>query len=614
MPHDHSNDDSDKQPHVHDENCGHNHGRGLNYTPPEERGKHVHAGPGLAARMVAMSKGETPNPPHGQPGHVCSGHHHDDEHDHNHDHDHEHGHSHGDHHHGHSHCGHDHSDGSSCGHDHHDHHSEDQSFNHGILKTLFSKANIADDSFLSRHRSKIVLGASAALAAIETQTTGSSTLGALGMMFGAAAVAHDASEDLMETTGKLTTSHKISSGVVGMGGGAAHTASEFFLTAFSDASAYNDMVVATTMGSNVSHIPLMAGMAGVIGAVSIDKLYAYKMNTVAMAGVTGAFAYQIATGDFNPYLSAGIAGAGLGYLRWRVKAGQTCAVHGDACGHNHGHGDETDYISVEYARETAKKVKNIKPGKMLERLNERVKATREKFTNFTMPTREEVTTKLKNVGKAISHENIVNLGASLGALGVSAHLLGDNVIKLAEQGGLSATAMGATAAALAFALPELILTGKAALKKDGEMAWGAVTGCTIATVGIVGGTQGLMGFDIPASLDLATTEGKVQMAAFAGSAATIIAAVNPWVADKLAKVDNAAADILENRIKGVSNWLRNDGTKLSKTAAAPMLAAALSFYALNTQPNCHWHGNSDAPHCVGGTQDPITQQPLTFEP
>jgi Ca2+/Na+ antiporter len=560
MPHDDSEHD-DNKPHVHDENCGCSiHGGGLKYTPPEERAKHNHAGPGLAAKMVAMSKGE-----------------------------HDHSHSHDDHHHGHSHCGHDHHD-----HDHH-HHSEDQSFNHGILKTLFSKANIADDSFLSRHRSKIVLGASAALAAIETQTTGSSTLGALGMMFGAAAVAHDATEDLMETTGKLTASHKISSGVVGMGVGAAHTASEFFLSAFSDAST-SDMVVATTMGSNVSHIPLMAGMAGVIGAVSIDKLYAYKMNTVAMAGVTGAFAYQIATGDFNPYLSAGMAGAGLGYLRWRVKAGQTCAVHGDACGHNHGHADETDYISIEYARETAKKIKNIKPGEMLERLNERVKETRDKFANVTMPTREEVTTKLKKVGKAISHENIVNLGASLGALGVSAHILGDNVIRLAEQGNLSTTAMGATAAALAFALPELILTGKAAAKKDGEMAWGAVTGCTIATVGIVGGYQGLSGLDVPAALDLATTEGKVQMAAFVGSAATIIAAVNPWVADKLAKVDNAAADLFEGKFQGVSNWLRNDGTKLSKVAAAPMVAAALTYYAASTLPVCHSHDNGFM-HC-----------------
>lgn len=522
--------------------------------------------------------------------------------------EHKNGHNHQDNHdthsgceHRHDHHTHKHETHSTCNHHnhshdhkhHHDHTNKEkpENYNYGTLKYLFSKIENDETNWLERHRSKAILAAAGTLAAIEYHTANTTSLtSSLALIFGATVVAHDASEDLMEATGKLNETHQISSGVVGMGVGMAHTVSEGLLSVSSQVSGYEDLAISATMGSNVSHIPLMAGMAGIIGAVSIDKLYAYKMNAVAMASVTSAFAYQIATGEFNPYLSSGMVGAGIGYLGWRVKAGQTCAVHGDACGHTHNQNiDETDYISTSYWKKIAENVKNITPDKALERLTGTVQRTKNALSKISL--------------KPLIHENITTLATSLVALGVSAHVLGDNVIKLAEQGGISATAMGATVAALAFALPELILTGKAAMKKDGEMAWGAITGCTIATVGIVGGYQGLSNFDIPASLSLATTEGKVQMAAFAGSAATIIGATHPKIAGKLAKLDNATANWLEKndlikRAGKVSNWLRNDGTKLSKAVATPMLASAITFYALNTQPNCHWHGNSDVPHCI----------------
>lgn len=534
-------------------------------------------------------------------------------HDHGH-HSHDHS-SHGKHAHGHA-CS------DKCKHGDHKHddehpHSHDgpENHNYGGLKYLFSKVGVEPDGWLERHRSKAVLAAAAALAWVEYKTTGATSLtSTFSMITGAAIIAHDASEDLMEATGQLNETHNISTGVVGMGVGMAHTVSEGLLSANAQISGYEDVAIATTMGSNVSHIPLMAGMAGVIGALSIDKYYAYKMNAVFMGGVTSAFGYQVATGDFNPWLSAGTIAGGGTYLLWRVSAGQTCAVHGDGCSHpSHGPKNETDYISVPYWTGLAKKIKNANYGEAYTRLVERVENTGEKIANLSAPSQEEVSTKIKKIGKAVTHENVIKLGTSLGALGISAHVLGDNVIRLAEQGGISATAMGATVAALAFALPELILTGKAAAKKDGEMAWGAVTGCTVATVGIVGGYQGLNDFDIAPSLQWATTEGKVQMAAFAGSAAAIIAAVHPWTAKKLARADNFFADVTEKRFKGVSNWLKNDGHKLSKVAAAPMLAGALAFYFFNTQPNCHWHGNSEEPHCIG-IIDTTNQTPLLFEP
>jgi len=515
---------------------------------------------------------------------------------------------------------HDHSDHNACTHNHHHNHEHDNSanYNHGILKNVFSRNKVDPDSLLEKHRNKIILTAAGALSALEYHTTNTSVAGTLTMIFASAALAHDASEDLLEATGKLKETHNISSGVVGVGVGLAHTVSEGLLSASAQLSQdpiYQGSVIATTMGSNVSHIPLMAGTAGVIGALSIDKYSAYKMNAVFMGGITGAFGYQVATGAFNPYLSASMVGAGGLYLLWRVKAGQTCAVHGDSCGHAHDdEKDETDYISFAYWRGLAKKVKNINPNDTTSRLTQGVKDIKERLSQRSLPTLNEISIKSKEFAKAISHDNVVTVATSLTALGLSAHVLGDNVIKLSEYGGLSATAIGATVGALAFALPELTLTAKAAWKKDGEMAWGAVTGCTIATVGIVGGYQGLSNFEVPASLSLDITEGKMQMSAFLGSAAAIIAATHPKAAHHLAKADNAIADWLErqqfiDKANKVSNWLRNDGTKLSKVVAAPMLAAALTYYATNTQPNCHWHGNEEVPHCPDEFED-ISQEDI----
>lgn len=542
---------------------------------------------------------------HSHEGHPCTSDHHDEHADHggcNHD---EHK---GCNHHHHD-DGHDHE---GCGHDHH-HHHEAESYNHGILKKVYSMAGVDPDGFFEWHRSKAVLAAAGTLAAIEYHTMNTSVAGTLAMIFGSAAVAHDASEDLMEATGKLKETHNISGGLVGVGVGAAHTVSEGWLTVSSQFSGYEDVAISTTMGSNVSHIPLMAGAAGLIGAVSIDKYSAYKMNSVAMMGVTGGFGYQIATAEFNPYISAGMVGVGAAYLLWRVRAGQTCAVHGDACGHVHeGEKDETDYISTSYWRDLAKKVKNIEAGDVLSRLSQTVQTVKDKIFDLSLMTHHEMLSWSHKAVKAVSHENIVTVATSLAALGVSAHVLGDNVMTLAEQGGLSATATGATVAALAFALPELILTAKAAWKNDGEMAWGAVTGCTIATVGIVGGYQGFGDFDVPANLSLDITEGKVQMGAFLGSAAAIVLATHPKIARQFAKADNAVADWFEkqaflDKTNRVSNWLRNDGTKLSKVVAAPMLVAAMAYYATNTQPNCHWHGNRDFPHCINLSEDPISE-------
>lgn len=461
----------------------------------------------------------------------------------NHDHhgsisDHAHGHQHG--------CSHHHHHDDSEGEDHHHHHDhshEPESYNNGILKFAFSKVNGKAGEWLNRHRQKILLGTAGALGAAEYALTNSATNSSLLMLFAGAAIAHDASEDIMELTGELKETQNLSSAVVGTAVGFTHTLSEGVFSAFSSLEGNTDVAVASVMGSNPSHILLMAGGAAVIGSVGAGQSSTWKLHAAGIAGLTAAFGYQIASGEFNPYLGAAMASAGAYYLYKRVKSGETCVIHGDACGGHHVGAHEHDA---------------------------------EVKVPLTMRQR-------------ITDPKLLKLGGSVAALSAGAHVLGHEVLVQAQNMGISETAAGASIAAIALAAPEIILTWKAAHKGDREMAWGAITGCTVATVGVVGGGLAMSGADVPINLDLATTEGKIHMTAFAGSAAAIIAATHPKVIERISK----------------------DGQSLPKWLGAGFLAAAATYYANNSQPNCHFHG--PRLHCADQALEEMVKPPASDE-
>lgn len=466
---------------------------------------------------------------------ICS---HDHEHHHDHDHEdscgHNHGHDHHDHHHDHSHD-HDHNHN----HHHHDHGHNDNkkvSYNNGILKYAFSKVSGGAGEWLNKHRKKIVLGAAAATAAIEYSLTNTTMMSSLGLFFAGVAIAHDASEDVLETTGELKETQNLSSGVVGTAIGATHTLAEGAFSLSATIQGNSDIAVSSVMGSNASHILLMAGGAAVIGSVGKGQSTTWKMHALGVAGLTGAFGYQVATGDFNPYLGAAMVGGGVYYLWNRVKSGETCAIHGDACsGHDHGHDHDHDHGHSHS---------------------------------------EPLTFKSR-----ITDPKLLQLTGSVAALTAATHVAGDQIITQAQNLGISQTAAGAGIAALAWALPETILTWKAAHKGDTEMAWGAVTGCTVATVGIVGGALAMSGVPVPINLDPTTNEGMMHMAAFGGSAAAIVAATHPKVIDKISK----------------------DGTSIPKWLGGAFLAAAVAYYASGAMTSCHFDfiGGETVEHCIG---------------
>lgn len=478
---------------------------------------------------------------HNDCGHDHKGHEHGAGcgHDHTHDHDRPPSNDNADHHHNHGHvhdCGHEHHDhdhGHACNHDHHhDHDHKEISYNNGILKYAFSKANGRVGDWLNKHRKKFVLGAAATTAAIEYSLTNSTMVSSVALLFAGAAIAHDASEDIMEATGDLKKTQNLSSGVIGTAVGATHTLAEGLFSLSATIQGNSDIAVSSVMGSNASHILLMAGGAAVIGSVGKGQSTTWKMHALGVAGLTGAFGYQIATGEFNPYLGAAMV-AGGGYYLWnRVKTGETCAIHGDACsGDDHSHDHDHDHGPSE---------------------------------PLTLKSR-------------LSDPKLLQLGGSVAALTVGAHVLGDQILVQAQDLGISETTAGAGIAALALAAPEIILTWKAAHKGDTEMAWGAVTGCTVATVGIVGGALAMSGVPVPINLDPTTSEGLLHMTAFGGSAAAIVAATHPKVIEKISK----------------------DGSSIPKWVGGAFLAAAMTYYANSALTTCHFDfiGGEMVEHC-----------------
>lgn len=496
--------------HKHDSSCGHDHGNCNHHHNDNEKTPHFHIeGNGrhqFMAKLMADHNPVTLNN-HNEHGHDQS-------------------------------CGHDHHDHAECdhkhnhGHDHddinHSHEPESVSYNHGLLRYVFSKVSGGTGEWLQRHRRKILLGGAAAIAALEYKLTSSTMLSSMGLLFAGAAVAHDASEDIMEVTGELKDSQNLSSGVVGTAVGFTHTLSEGLFSLSSTVQGNSDIAVSSVMGSNASHILLMAGGAAVIGAVGAGESTKWKMHAAVMAGLTAAFGYQIASGEFNPVLGAGMMAGGLYYLYQRVTSGETCVVHGDACGGGHDHAHDHDHDHAEI--------------------------------------------KALSLKQRITDPKLLQLAGSVGALSLSAHVLGDQVLAQSQNMGISQTAAGAGIAALALAAPEIILTWKAAHKGDSAMAWGAITGCTVATVGVIGGALALSGVDVPPNLDITATEGQIHMAAFAGSAAAVVGLTHPKV------------------IKAISN-----SGNMPKWLGGAFLAAGMAYYGTMLQSNCHFHGPRE--HC-----------------
>jgi len=138
----------------------------------------------------------------------------------------EHTHSHDRHNHDHN----EHESHQGCSHEHHHHkhppvndNMMDDSTNHGLFKSIFSKVSGKTGHVLQAHRKKILFGTAAACAATETMVTNNAPVLSLPLLGLAAVLSHDAGEDVLEQISELKHSQGLSAGVVGTAIGFGHT-------------------------------------------------------------------------------------------------------------------------------------------------------------------------------------------------------------------------------------------------------------------------------------------------------------------------------------------------------------------------------------------------------
>lgn len=363
--------------------------------------------------------------------------------------------------------------------------------NKGILKDLFLKASGKSSKFLEKHRKKFLLGAATTCAVTETLLTQNALCVSLPLLVAGAALSHDAGEDVLEQIGKLKKSQGLSAGFVGTAIGFGHTFAEGAFSLMASFNNATDMAVASVMGSQPSHILLMAGGAAVIGTLGTGKSAAWKLHAGAMGLLTGVFGAQVTAGEFYPAAGAAMIAGGGYYLYRRFKEGQSCAIHGSACfGHSHGHKHDHEH-------------EHQNPISLKQRLTD---------------------------------PHLLSLGGSVVTLTMAAHVMAHELLDLSQKLGVSETTIGTTIAAISLAAPEIILTWKAAHKGQKELAWGTIVGCSTATIGIVGGGLALSGAPVPEMLDPTTKEGLIHMLGFGGSTAAILVASYPSI-NKTGKIN-----------------------------------------------------------------------------
>ncbi len=392
------------------------------------------------------------------------------------------------------------------GHDHNHHHHHDHQCggrphfcetdiahsgdanNTGLLKYAFSFAEGNSRDFLESHRKKILFGTALVTAVVESASTKNAPVFSLPLFVTAAAVSHDAGEDVLEEIGGLEKSQGLSASVVGTAVGFGHTLAEGAFSMMASVNQSTDMAVSSVMGSQPSHILLMAGGAAVIGTLGVGKLSSWKLHAGAMGVLTATFGAQVVAGEFHPAAGAAMIAGGGYYLYRRFKEGEACAVHGSDCS---GH-EPDDHLHDDHVH-----------------------------------TQKNITFKQR-----ITDPHLLGVAGSVVTLSTAAHIMAHELVELSDIWGVSKTTLGVTVAAVSLAAPEIILTWKAAYKGAQDLAWGAVVGCSTATIGIVGGGLALSGAPIPEALDPATKEGMIHMLGFGVSTAAILAVSHPSINKK----------------------------------------------------------------------------------
>lgn len=442
---------------------------------------------------------------------------HDKKHDHSHEHEHTHDHScaHGHGEHNEHTCGHDHE--SENGHDHnHDHDHAHTEEHQGGLKGFFKSSA----AWLKKYQRPLVLGSSALLATTAlTSVMPSGILPLLALGAGGLYLMHKASDYALVDFESFGEKRGMSAMSLGIMTGVIHSASEAVVSFSALAGGSSDLALSNIVGGSIIHTLGILGAAAAISGIGdkhSDRL-GWKFNTAVMAAGTGALGAQLMGGQLLPGLGVGMAGFGLYHLYKRVKGGEGCSHdHGDghSCGHNHDHDDiHETHDHHDEAHEHSHEHTHSHSACGHDHSQDKSPASRPAWVDGASAV------------------------LSLGALIAVSDVVVSNILQLSDKSGISHTVAGIGIAAVGTALPEAIMTIKAALKKKTGFALGNVMGCNITNTLLVGGTIGaISGLDhfgvdlaehlshiqVPDSLRPNNLEGAINWGTFIGSSALAV--------------------------------------------------------------------------------------------
>lgn len=412
----------------------------------------------------------------------------------------DHNHSHDDDKHSHEH----HEHGASCSHAHNEHHHHDHGHNphhaEGGIKGFFKNSA----AWIKNNQRPLILGASALLATTAmTSLIPSGIVPLLALGAGGLYLMHKASDYALVDFESFGEKRGMSTMSLGIMAGVIHSASEAVVSFSALAGGSSDLALSNIVGGSIVHTLGILGAAAAISGIGdkhSDRL-GWKFNTAVMAAGTGALGAQMIGGELLPGLSIGMAGFGLYHLYKRVKGGEGCSHdHGDghSCGHNHNNNHEHEHNHSACGHDH---------------------------------------TQDKSPANRPAWVDGASAVLSLGALIAVSNVVVENILQLSNESSISHTVAGIGIAAVGTALPEAIMTIKAALKNKTGFALGNVMGCNITNTLLVGGAIGaISGLDnlgvdiaehlshiqIPDSLRPNNLEGVINWGTFIGSSALAV--------------------------------------------------------------------------------------------
>ena len=455
---------------------------------------------------------------------------------------------------------------------------------------------------------------------------------ATGLALAAPLVMNDIVRNFMDAAGRLENKGIISRQTTAAVGSFMHAGSEIFSAganavrgfAGADTGRALALNLTSTFTSQVSHLGTMFFGAAAIGRMGFVNRQEWMAHLKGITGLTAGLGVPIVADTVVQAIPNGFAqgaanvvnrGAGA-IVSYKSAAGYMEKLHefGDEClagcthdHHHHHHHHDHSHPKPENADELIRK--ELLLAKFSRAVQALPKTTKDYVRTILQRMNAipaQTSLRLKQAGKTakriVTDRSGIEAIASIGTLSAISWPMLYNIDVLSQGFALTTSAKGALHN-LAHSTPETLFIYLAALSGDRKMAIGAFGGC-MASMGVLGGALLASGADIAESM-----RGTLMMTSYLVAPAAALAFSHPDVMKVMAKPDEAASQWITrkfgDRMKGVSNWLRNDGTSVARWIAVPATAAAFAATLAMSSQNCHTHldgsvdcGNPQGPEIV----------------